>query len=38
MTDYNDSIWRDLGHPAFDDDFSLAIEDVEWWRKEEDDS
>jgi hypothetical protein len=31
---YNESVWRDLGHPAFDEDFSLAIEDVEWWDSE----
>ncbi len=31
MTDYNDSVWRDIGHPAFDDDYMLETEDIEWW-------
>jgi hypothetical protein len=31
MTDYSESIWRSLGHPAFDMDYELAFEDVEWW-------
>jgi hypothetical protein len=38
MTDYSESIWRSLGHPAFDMDYELAFEDVEWWKAEEEDS
>ena len=38
MTDYNESVWRSLGHPAFDMDYELAFEDVEWWKIEEEES
>ncbi len=38
MTDYNESVWRSLGHPAFDMDYELAFEDVEWWKMEEEES
>jgi hypothetical protein len=31
MTDYSESVWRSLGHPAFEDDYSLVIEEPEWW-------
>lgn len=35
MSDYSESVWRKLGHPAFDLDYELAVEDVEWWGNEE---
>jgi hypothetical protein len=38
MTDYNESVWRSLGHPAFDMDYELVVEDVEWWSSKEQDS
>jgi hypothetical protein len=38
MTNYNESIWRGLGHPAFDMDYELAIDDVEWWNAKDEDA
>ena len=38
MTNYNESIWRGLGHPAFDMDYELAIDDVEWWNAKDEDT
>jgi hypothetical protein len=38
MNNYNESIWRSLGHPVFDIDYELAFEDVEWWNTEEEES
>jgi hypothetical protein len=35
MTNYNESVWRNLGHPAFDNDYLLAIDEVEWWEIQE---
>jgi len=37
MSDYNESVWRGLGHPAFDMDYELVVEDVEWWSIKEED-
>lgn len=28
---YNESVWRALGHPAFDDEYLIDLEDVDWW-------
>jgi hypothetical protein len=36
MTDYNNSVWRSLGHPAFDLDYEIVVDDVEWWDPKED--
>jgi hypothetical protein len=38
MTDYNESVWRSLGHPAFGYEHDLELEDVEWWKIEENES
>jgi hypothetical protein len=38
MTNYNESVWRGLGHPAFDMDYELAIDDVEWWNAKDEDT
>jgi hypothetical protein len=27
---YNESVWKKLGHPAFDDDFLIDTEETEW--------
>jgi hypothetical protein len=37
MTDYNDSVWRSIGHPAFDDEYMLETKDIEWWNVDEKD-
>ena len=28
---YNESVWRTLGHPAFESDVTTINEDIEWW-------
>ena len=28
---YGFSPWTNLGHPAFDNDYLLSLEDAEWW-------
>lgn len=28
---YNESVWQNLGHPAFEENFIMANEDIEWW-------
>jgi len=33
---YNESVWRNLGHPAFEPDINYTNEDVEWWDLDED--
>lgn len=33
---YNESVWRTLGHPAFDDESLISIEDLEWWDPNDD--
>jgi hypothetical protein len=35
IDDYNESVWRKLGHPAFDYDYEAVVEDVEWWNAAE---
>lgn len=35
IDDYSESVWRNLGHPAFDDEYYLALGDIEWWDIEE---
>ena len=31
---YNQSIWGNLGHPAFNDDYLINIEEIEWWEQD----
>jgi len=28
---YKESVWRPLGHPAFNNEFLNNLEDIEWW-------
>lgn len=28
---YNESVWLNLGHPAFEGNLNLINEDIEWW-------
>lgn len=29
---YNHSVWSNLGHPAFDNDYVLALDEtLDWW-------
>ena len=30
---YDWSVWTNLGHPAFDNDYLLSLEDAEWWEQ-----
>lgn len=34
--EYSESVWRNLGHRAFDNDNLLEVEDIEWWDFEDD--
>lgn len=36
IDDYNESIWRKLGHPAFEDELFLNIKNPDWWESTED--
>lgn len=33
IDDYNNSVWRKLGHPAFEDN---PLDGVEWWDTNDD--
>ena len=35
IDDYNNHAWTRLGHPAFDDDYLIDMEDLEWWDVED---
>lgn len=32
---YEGSVWSNLGHPAFEDDYLFSLEEIEWWRHQD---
>jgi hypothetical protein len=29
--EYTESVWGNLGHPAFNNDYLFDVEKIEWW-------
>ena len=32
---YSQSVWGNLGHPAFENDYLSILEKIEWWDAQE---
>lgn len=30
-SEYPESLWPRLGHPVFENDYIISLDDIEWW-------
>jgi hypothetical protein len=35
---YEYSVWGNLGHPVFDNEYLFSVEEIEWWNAKEEES